>query len=336
MHEVELVLISLLLAVAVFGAAARALDVPYPIVLVLGGLVLGALPGLPDVRLQPDLVLVIFLPPLLYAAAFFANLRDLCADMRTIGLAAIVLVLLTAAVVAVVARAVVPGMSWAVAFTFGAIVAPTDPIAATTIARRLGVPRRIVTVLEGEGLFNDGTALVAYKVAIGAVGGSFSASAAGWDFLSGAVGGIALGLAVGWLISEVRRRLDDVLIETTISLLSGYAAYVPAERLGLSGVLAAVSTGISVGFRAPDISSAAQRLSGYAMWEVLQFLLNALLFVLIGFQLPAILDGLSGRSTAALVGQAAAATRSAPRSEEPSGRKESYLLSRRGRAPGQE
>src|SRR5690348_10272305 len=154
MHEVELVLISLLLAVAVFGTAARIIGVPYPIVLVIGGLLLGAVPGLPRVELEPDLVLVIFLPPLLYAAAFFANLRDLRENLRVISLLAIALVLFTMTVVAFVAREVIPGMSWAVAFTLGAIVAPTDPIAATTIARRLGVPRRIDTVLEGEGLLN--------------------------------------------------------------------------------------------------------------------------------------------------------------------------------------
>ncbi len=307
MREVELVLVSLLLAVAVFGAAARALRIPYPIVLVLGGLLLGFVPGLPPVRLQPDLVLVIFLPPLLYAAAFFANLRDLRADLRSISLLAIGLVLATAAVVALIAHAVVPGIGWAAAFALGAIVAPTDPIAATTIARRLGVPRRIVTILEGESLLNDGTALVAYKLAVAAaVGGTFSAPRAGWEFVAGAAGGIAIGLAAGWVIAEVRRRLDDVVLETTISLLSGYAGYVPAEQLGCSGVLAAVSTGIYVGFRAPEISSARQRLSGYGMWEILQFVLNALLFVLIGLQLPAILDGLGGRSAGVLLGQAAA------------------------------
>jgi Na+/H+ antiporter len=289
----------------VFGTAAKVVGVPYPIVLVLGGLVLGALP-LPHVELQPDLVLVIFLPPLLYAAAFFANLRDLRADMRSIGLAAIVLVLVTTGVVAVVAHAVVPDMPWAAAFTLGAIVAPTDPIAATTIARRLGAPRRIVTLLEGEGLLNDGTALVAYKVAIGAVGGSFSATHAGWEFLWGAAGGVAIGLAAGWIVTEVRRRLDDTVIETTISLLSGYAGYVPAEQLHCSGVLAAVTTGIYVGFRAPEIASASQRLSGFAMWEVLQFLLNAILFVLVGLQLPVVLDGLEGTHWTTLLGYAAA------------------------------
>jgi monovalent cation/hydrogen antiporter len=302
MHDVEFVLISLLLAVAVLGAAARWLNIPYPIVLVLGGLVLGFVPGLPHVRLEPDLVLVIFLPPLLYAAAFFANLRDLKADMRVISLMAIGLVLCTAAVVGAVAHAIVPGMPWAAAFALGAIVAPTDPVAATTVARRLGVPRRTINVLEGEGLLNDGTALVLYKVAVGAATtGAWSASDAGVKFIAGGLGGIAVGLAVGVIITEVRRRIDDVPIETTISLLSGYAAYVPAERLGASGVLAAVSTGVYVGWQAPRIASASQRLTGYAMWEILTFLLNALLFVLIGLQLPSVIDGLSGRAVADVV-----------------------------------
>jgi CPA1 family monovalent cation:H+ antiporter len=197
-------------------------------------------------------------------------------------------------------------MGWAVACTLGAIVAPTDPIAATTIARRLGVPRRIVSVLEGEGLLNDGTALVAYKVAIGAVGGSFSAAHAGWEFLAGGVGGVAIGLVAGWVIVQIRRRLDDVVLETTISLLSGYAGYVPAERLGCSAVLAAVTTGVYVGWHAPEISSSSQRLAGYALWDVLQFLLNALLFVLIGLQLRSILDALAGQPAGTLLAQAAA------------------------------
>src|SRR3954451_6229965 len=197
MHEVELVLISLLLAVAVFGTTARVVGIPYPIVLVIGGRLLGAVPGLPRVELEPDLVLVIFLPPLLYAAAFFANLRDLRENLRVISLLAIVLVLFTMTVVAVVAREVIPGMSWAVAFTLGAIVAPTDPIAATTIARRLGVPRRIVTVLEGESLVNDGSALVLYGAALAAAtAGSFSALSALGTFVLSVAGGVAIGVAV--------------------------------------------------------------------------------------------------------------------------------------------
>ena len=165
MHDVEFVLVSLLVSVAVLGAAARAVNIPYPIVLVIGGLVLGFMPGLPDIELAPELVLVIFLPPLLYSAAFFANLHDLRRNLRPIALQAVVLVLLTMCAVAVVIKALVPDMPWAAAFTLGAIVAPTDPVAATTIMRRMAVPRRIVSVVEGESLINDGTALVAYRTA---------------------------------------------------------------------------------------------------------------------------------------------------------------------------
>ena len=301
MEEVEGILVALLVSVAVLGAAARAVNIPYPIVLVVGGLGLGFLPGMPDATLDPDLVLVIFLPPLLYSAAFFANLHDLRRDARAITLQAVGLVLATMCIVAVVAEALIPGLPWAAAFTLGAIVAPTDPLAATEIARRMSVPRRIVSVVEGESLVNDGTALVAYRVAVMAVGGTFSIWEAGWEFVSGAVVGVAMGLAVGWGISEIRRRLDDVLVEITISLLTGYAAYVPAEALHVSGVLAAVTAGVVLGWRAPRISSARMRIQGYAVWETLVFLLNALLFVLIGLQLPTILDGLSSRPAGELL-----------------------------------
>jgi monovalent cation/hydrogen antiporter len=306
-HDVELVLISLLVAVAGLAAAARAVDVPYPIVLVVGGLVLGFVPGLPEVELDPELVLVLFLPPLLYSAAFFANLHDLKRDVRSISLLAVGLVLATMCTVAVVAHALVDGMPWGAAFALGAIVAPTDPVAATTVARRLAVPRRVVSVIEGESLVNDGTALVAYRVAVAAaVGGSFSLLDAGLEFVLGASGGVLIGLAVGWVISEIRRRLDDVPVEITISLLSGYAGYLPAEALGASGVLAAVTVGIVLGWRAPRISTARMRLQGFAVWDTLVFLLNALLFVLIGLQLPLILDELSGQPAGTLIGQAAA------------------------------
>jgi Na+/H+ antiporter len=306
-QDVELVLVSLLVAVVVLGSVARVLSIPYPIVLVVGGLVMGFIPGLPEAELAPELVLVIFLPPLLYSAAFFADLRELKRNARPISLLAIGLVLVTMCTVAVVAHALVDGMSWGAAFTLGAIVAPTDPVAATAVARRLNVPRRLVNVIEGESLVNDGTALVAYRVAAAAaVGGTFSLLDASVEFVLGAIGGIAIGLAVGWVISEIRRRIDDVPIEVTISLLSGYAGYLPAEAIHASGVLAAVTVGIVLGWRAPQISTASMRLTGYAIWEILVFLLNALLFVLIGLQLPMILDGLAGESTATLLAQAAA------------------------------
>ncbi len=305
MHELELILVSLLVSVAVLGAAARAVNIPYPIVLVIGGLALGFIPGLPDAELEPELVLVTFLPPLLYSAAFFANLHDLRRDMRGISMLAIGLVLATMCTVAVVAHALVDDLSWPAAFVLGAIVSPTDPVAATTIMRRLRVPRRVLSVVEGESLINDGTALVAYNTARAAVGGGFVLWEAGLDFVLMGAGGIAIGLLAGVVLTEIRRRIDDIPVEITISLLSGYAGYLPAEALGVSGVLAAVTTGIVLGWKAPEISTASMRLQGFAVWEILTFLLNALLFVLIGLQLPIILDGVS-ESALTLLGWGAA------------------------------
>src|SRR5687768_6298365 len=267
---------------------------------------MGFVPGMPEVELEPELVLVVFLPPLLYSAAFFASLRDLKYDLRSISLMAVGLVIATACAVAVVARALIDGLPWAAAFALGAIVAPTDPLAAIEIGRRLGLPRRLSTIIEGESLINDGTALVMYRVAVGAVGGTFSLAEAGLEFVLGAAGGIAIGLVVGWVIAEIRKRLDDPPVEVTISILTGYAAYVPAERAGASGVLAAVTVGIYIGWRAPEISSARQRVAGYSMWTILTFLLNALLFVLIGLQLPLILEGLEDEPLGELIGIAVA------------------------------
>lgn len=308
MDELEVILVALLLAVAILSAAARAINVPYPIVLVLGGALLSFAPGLEEVTLDPDLVLLLFLPPLLYSGAFFANLRELRSAIRPVSLLAIGLVLVTMAAVAVVAHELVDGMSWPAAFVLGAIVGPTDPVAATAIARRLGVPRRMVTVLEGEALVNDATALVAYRIAITATTSAvaFSFLDATWDFLWKAAGGIAVGLLVGWIVKVVRQRLNDPLIENTIGLLTAYAAYVPAELLHVSAVLAAVTSGCYVGWMAPQIASPATRLMGFGMWELLQFLLNAFLFILIGLQLPAVLDALQGTPPATLLGWAAA------------------------------
>jgi monovalent cation/hydrogen antiporter len=306
LDDVEIIIVALLVSVTVLSAAARAVDIPYPIVMVIGGVLLGLVPGLPDVQLDPDLVLLVFLPPLLYTGAFFSNLRDLRTDLRAISLLSIGLVIATVVVVAVVAHEFIDGLSWPVCFVLGSIVGPTDPVAGTAIMRRLGVPRRLVSVVEGESLLNDATALVAYKIALAAVGGAaFSLLDAGWDFLWKASGGIAVGLLVGYVIAEIRKRLDDPLIENTIGLLTAYAAYVPAEQLQLSAVLAAVTAGCYVGWRAPEIAGAETRLQGFGMWELLQFLLNALLFVLIGLQLPSIVDALGDFSAGELIGYGA-------------------------------
>jgi Na+/H+ antiporter len=307
MEHIETVLVSLLVAVAGLSALAARVGIPYPIPLVLGGLVLGFMPGIPPVQLEPQLVLVVFLPPLLYGAAFFTGLRELRADARSITLLAVGLVLATTVTVAVAAHLLIEGLPWAACFALGAIVAPTDPIAATTIARRLGVPRRTVAVLEGESLINDASALVAYKVAVGAItGGTFSLLHAGLEFVASAAGGVAIGYVVALVIAEIRKRLDDPTVSITISLLSGYAAYIPADAIGASGVVAAVTTGIAMGWWAPRIVSPLVRQQGFAFWTLLTFLLNATLFVLIGLQLPSILDGLSGESPLWLLGTGAA------------------------------
>jgi CPA1 family monovalent cation:H+ antiporter len=305
MGEAEFLIAGLLVAVAGLSALALELSLPYPIVLVVGGALVGFIPGVPDVRLDPAVVLVVFLPPLLYGAAFFANLGDLRANLRGLTLSTVGLVLATMCAVAVVAHAMVPGLPWGAAFALGAVVSPTDPLAAATIMRRLGVPRRLVSGAEGEGLFNDATALVAYRFAVAAVvGGSFSLADAGLRFVAGAIGGVAIGLAVGWVIAAIRARIPDPQVSITISLLSGYAAFVPADAIGASGVLAAVTTGIYMGVRGPSIIPARTRLQGFMVWDILDFLLNATLFVLVGLQLHAVVDGLSGRSASTLAGYA--------------------------------
>jgi Na+/H+ antiporter len=297
----ELVLLALLIAVTALTALAPVLRVPYPILLVLGGLALGFIPGVPEVSLPPELVLVGVLPPLLYAASFFTSLRDFRANLKPIGLLAVGLVVATMLGVAAVAH-LATGLSWAASFVLGAVVAPTDPIAATAIARRFGVPRRIVTIVEGESLVNDATALVLYGVAVTAVvTGSFSLLEGGLDFVVSVIGGIAVGLAVGWIVALVRIRLDNIPAEIAISLLTGFLAYIPAQALGVSGVLAAVTVGFYLGWRSPELSTPAMRLQGIAVWETLVFLLNALLFTLIGLQLGPILDELRGETTGDLI-----------------------------------
>ena len=267
---------------------------PYPITLVLGGAVIGFLPGVPTVELDPDIVLLIFLPPLLYGAAFFSSVRELRQNARAIATLAIPLVFVTMAAVAVVAHEVV-GLGWAESFVLGAIVSPTDAVAPAEIMRRVGAPRRLVAIVEGENLTNDWTALVLYRFAVAAVvSGSFSLWKAGLEFIASGVGGLIVGLAAGWLIRQVRSRINDPPTEITISILSGYVGYLPAEELGLSGVIAAVTTGLYMAWYTPQLTTAVMRLQGVAVWEILTFLLNAVLFLLVGLQLPGILDDISG------------------------------------------
>ncbi|MEA2304235.1 MAG: monovalent cation/hydrogen antiporter [Solirubrobacteraceae bacterium] len=292
---IDLPLLGVLLAVAGFLTLAHRTGLPYPILLVVGGVALGLVPGIPDVELDPDLVLVIFLPPLLYAAAFFSSLHELRDNLRPIGLLAIGLVTFTTLVVGVVAHAVIPALSWPAAFTLGAVLSPTDPIAATAIASRVGAPRRFVTIIEGESLINDATALTLYKVAVAAtLSGSFSIWHAAGSFVLSSVAGILIGAAIGWLLVHVRRATEDTTTEITISLLTPYFAYLPAEALGASAVLAAVTAGIWIGWRAPGTVDPTTRLQAFSFWETLSFMLNAALFILLGIQLPGVLSTIRG------------------------------------------
>jgi CPA1 family monovalent cation:H+ antiporter len=303
MGQAELLILGLLVAVGALSALARVVRVPYPIVLVLAGAVVGFLPGLPEVKLDPEVVLVIFLPPLLYGSAIFANFNDLKSNLRGLTLSTVGLVLATMCGVAWAAHALVDGISWEAAFVLGAIVSPTDPLAAATVMRRLDAPRRLVSGIEGEGLFNDATALVAYKVAVTAVvAGSFSLADAGLEFIVGAAGGVAIGLLAGAVLAAVRRRVADTDVNVTLSLLTGYAAYIPADALGVSGILATVTAGIYMGIRAPAILPTRARLQGYFVWEILDFVVNTILFVLVGLQLRTIVEGLDGYSASTLIG----------------------------------
>ena len=292
MQGIELI-VALLLASTVLAGVARAIHVHYAIVLVLGGLVVGLVSGTSAPQVDPHTVLFVFLPPLIYAASFSSSTQDLRTHARAIGLLAVGLVLLSMAAVAAVAHSVA-GIGWGPALVLGAILGPTDPIAATSVLRRLGAPDRISTILEGEALINDGTGLTVYKLAVAAVvSGHFSPGAGIVKFIAVAAGGVAVGLAAGWVSVEIRKRIDEPQIEISISLLTAYLAYIPADRIGASGVLAAVAAGLYTGGRAGSMLSPTSRLRTLGFWEALTFLLESVLFLLIGLELPHITRGLS-------------------------------------------
>jgi len=290
---------------------ARRLAIADPILLVIGGVVLGYLlqfiPDAPTFELEPDLVFLLFLPPILFGAAFFTPIRDFRANARPILLLAIGLVLFTTLVVGVVTKWLVPELPWAAAFVLGAIVAPPDAVAATAVFQRLGVPRRIVLILEGESLINDASALIAYRVAVATVlTGTFSLLDASVSFVAVGLGGIVVGAIVGRLVTLTMSRTADPTMEIIVSLIAPIAAYFPAEELGVSGVLATVVAGLITGRRASRVLSPEARLMGQGAWAIVIFLINAFVFTAIGLQLPAIVDGLGAYSAAELVGLALA------------------------------
>ncbi|WCB95837.1 putative Na(+)/H(+) exchanger [Baekduia alba] len=301
----DLVVLAVLVGVGAFLLLADRTQIPYPILLVAGGTAMAFVPGVSDFVLDPDIILVAFLPPLLYGAAFFTSIQDLRANYKPIGLLAVGLVTATTITVAVVAHYVID-LPWAAAFVLGAVVSPTDPVAATEIAVRSHAPRRLVTIVEGESLINDSTGLIAYKFAVAAVvTGTFSLFDAFGDFVLSAVVGVALGVGIGVVVAAVRKRLDDAPTETAISLLTPYMAYLPAEALGVSAVLSAVSAGLYLGWRSPELVTPSTRIQVTGFWELLTFGLNAALFVLIGLQLRTISEGLDSYSTGELIGYGA-------------------------------
>ena len=302
MHEI-IVVLGLLAAVAALIPLANRLAIPYPILLVFGGLVLGFIPNrvLPDVTLEPDLVFLLFLPPLLYWDAVTTPWREFRANLRPIGSLAIGLVIVTTCGVALVAHLLL-GFTWPLSFLLGAVVSSTDAVATGSIASRLGVPPRIVAILQGESLVNDATALVVYGAAVTAVvAGSFSLPRAALQFVAVSVGGVAAGLVVGWVVIRLRRHITDVRVEGMVALLTPFAAYLPADLCGASGVLAAVAAGLYVGRQSAVAISPAARLRADAIWELGTFLINGLIFILIGLQLHPIFIALSGHSLSTLL-----------------------------------
>src|SRR6267154_6120038 len=294
-------ILTCLVAVGLLTLAARKIRVPYPILLTIGGLMLALIPGVPAIHLDPQLVFDLFLPPLLYPAAVYTTWRNFRTNLRPILFLAIGLVLVTMTATAYLFHWLV-GLPLAVGFVFGAIISPPDAVAALSVTQHIRVPRKIVVILEGESLANDATSFISFRFAVAAVmTGTFSLAEAGTRFLAVATGGICVGLAVGWLATQVQRRLDDPPVQTMFSLLTPYVAYFAGERLHVSGILAVVIAGMIYGWHAPRILRGRMRLQALPVWETVVFVLNGVLFMLIGLQLPAVVRSLPSSS----MGQAA-------------------------------
>lgn len=298
--EIVLALLAIMVGLAWL---ARRLGVPYPIVFVLGGFAVGMIPAVPEITVPPDLVLLLFLPLLLYSAGVYMSPQRIQRNLQPIAFLAIGLVVVTTLAVGAVAHLTVADLPWGAAFVLGTLVASTDSVTAVAIARSLGLPSRLVTIIEGESLFNDASSLALYQVAVAAVvTGHFSLARAGLGFVVAVIGGIGIGLAAGWLAARIRGKLCDSTLEITVTLLTPFLAWIPAERLGVSAVIAVAAAGMYVGVeRVPDLSSST-RLRLTVFWEVLDFLIEGLLFVLTGLQLRQALGGLVrlGLGTAAL------------------------------------
>jgi CPA1 family monovalent cation:H+ antiporter len=303
MAIVEIIL-SLIAACIGFALLARRLRLPYAVILVLGGMVLALLPGVPEVRLAPELALAFFLPPLLQASAYRTDWRAFRNSLSAILLLAVGAVLFTAFCIGLAARWLVPDLPWAAAIALGAIVAPPDAVAAGAVLQRLRLPKSIVAVLEGESLVNDASALMLYKLAVVAAvaGGGFAATEGALAFVALGLGGVAVGWLVGQATLWVLKRLQDTMLETTTGFLAGYASYLAGEALHVSGVMAVVTTGLLFGRAQHSVFTYRARLNMQAVWGFVEFILGSLVFVLIGLQLNQILDRIAGRGVPELAG----------------------------------
>ncbi|RRB07191.1 Na+/H+ antiporter [Larkinella rosea] len=302
MTNLEIVLI-LMAILAALASVTQKLKIPYPILLVTGGLVLGFIPSIPDIRLDSEVVFLIFLPPLLYEAAGNISWHEFKTYRRPIGLLAVWLVFLTTVAVAVAAHFVIPGFTWPLAFVLGAIISPPDVVAASSAIRGLGLPKRLITILEGESLVNDASALIAYRYAVAAVStGSFVLWQAGLQFIGVAFGGIAIGIVMGYIFSHIHNKLENPTVATTLTLLLPFVTYLLAEHLHASGVLAVVATGLYLAWNSYEIYSYQTRMQINGFWNILIFLLTGFVFILIGSQLPIILKSIGNDSIPALIG----------------------------------
>ncbi|MBT2534770.1 Na+/H+ antiporter [Arthrobacter sp. ISL-69] len=297
--EVALGLLVLVAVVCAGSALGRKLNVSVPLLLVLAGVAGSFLPFVPPIDLNPELVLVGLLPPLLYAAALRTSLFDFGSNRRAIGLLSVGYVIFGTLTVGYVVWWLFPEIPLAAAIALGAVVAPPDAVAATAIARKVGMPRRIVTILEGESLVNDATALVCLRAAIAAIAGSVSAAGIAGGFLLAAGGGLIVGLAAAYVLTQLRKRIRNVAINTSTSLMAPFVAYLPAEAIHASGVLAVVVTGLVMGTKAPSMPNGAARLSQRSNWNTVQFLLENSVFLLIGLQVRTIIDGVQDDSLGA-------------------------------------
>ncbi len=306
MHAAEILILLLALTAGLAPLAIR-VHIPYPTLLVLAGLALSLVPGLPEVPLNPALVLVFFLPPIVYQAAISTSWRDFHQNLRPILLLGVGLVIFTTLLVGCVAHALVPGLPWAAAFTLGAIVSPSDTAGAIAVLQQLPIPRRVITVLEDESLINDATGLIAYKFAVVAVStGVFSFWHASGEFVWAAAGGALIGFLVGRGVLAIHRRLDNPPVQATLSLLTPFTAFVLANAAATSGVIAVVAAGLVIGWNSTNAIGARARMTAVTMWEMIVFVLNGFIFILIGLQLPDIRHGLANFPPAELWRAAAA------------------------------